>query len=199
MTRMRHLTFAEWHAGPATAFWSLFQSVDPFDEPLRPGVEARALLYPESYMLEEAEFAAVARAGREVGDTHVIVSITEEFGVTAGADANHWQLRGTDYAAYQRLASVGVLENALYSPSGRWGLLMSHEQHAIAGGTARFIHELLATHPEWQKSPTRFVDDWLYRHHHDHVDASWVPQVLRHVYGSGAAWYARIGKEPGSA
>jgi len=185
---VRKLTPAEWLAGGAKGFRTLFRSADPFNQPVRNEVEARALLYPVSYLLDEQEFGAVAAAARAEGDTTLVVSITEEFGGSDAANANHWELSYWEYSEYRALDRVGVLENAIYSPAGHWGLLISHEQHAVAAGTRRFIEALLAENPEWQGSCAAFVDDWRHRSTTQRADVSWVPEVLRHIYGSADAW-----------
>jgi hypothetical protein len=44
-------------------------------------------------------------------------------------------------------AAQPPLENAVFSRQGKWGLLVSGENHLLAGGTATFIDVLLDRFP----------------------------------------------------
>jgi hypothetical protein len=185
---MKELTSDEWLEVAGKSFWSVFQNTNAFDAPVRQGMQAKALLYPVSYLLDENEFAALASAAQAEGDDSLYLSITEEFADYDGTNASHWLLNYWEYSEYCELDRIGVLENAMYSPAGRWGILISQEQHAIAAGTKSFIESLHSNHPEWRESLTAFTEDWRHRRATRQADVSWVRPLLTHVYGSSSKW-----------
>ena len=101
---------------------------------------------------------------------------------------------------------VTFVETALVSESGRWGMLISHEDHAVVGGSRGFIDRLTAEFPSLRSSGleadpddtgtepdqrllpapeqvTGFLED--VRGWHDLM--SWLPANLEHLYGPDRA------------
>lgn len=180
---MERLAPEVWNKVYGSAFRAVFQATDPFDAPLTAEMTARGLLYPVAYLLEPMQFAAVVTAARSVGDECLCLSVTEQFDGVSGTEAVHYIFDYWEGAEYQSLGEVGVLENALYSPSGQWGLLISHEQHAVVGGARMFWDTLVAEFPEIDSSLERFLQTWAGHARRRHVDTSWLSGLLTHVYG----------------
>src|SRR5207247_7475531 len=86
----------------------------------------------------------------------------------------HWIGRDVPYEVYTALGLT--LENALYSPSGQWGVLISHEQHALVAGTAAFVSALRACYPNWRSDVKRLRERWR-----NNDRSGWVGPVLARV------------------
>ena len=110
----------------------------------------------------------------------------------AAADANPYAVPSERY-----------LQTAFLSAAGRWGMIVSDEEHAVVGGTAAFIEALVESYPA--VVPPRLVgqDGWYASENavapEDQViefiraapewsnDLSrWLPKHLAHVYGPAA-------------
>lgn len=179
---MRALSNSEWLQSRREAFRGVFATTDAFGKPLQKSMRARALLYPVTYLLDPEQGAAVVGAAREVGDDTFCVSITE--GDNDFTDqSRHWELDYWEMNEYRELPLVGVLENAIYSPRGRWGLLISHEQHAVVGGTPEFIHSLKLQWPRFDESLSEFVKYWAEIKLRRKADTAWLEPLLAHLYG----------------
>lgn len=181
---METITQEEWIRSHGRAFRNVFASFDPFSEPLRPDLEDRALVFPIAYRLTEDQFAAVVRAARISGDPGICVSAVE-----GGEDADypfprHWYLQLWETSEYQRLTGIGVLENAIYSPLGKWGIMVSQSDHAVVGGAKTAVEEILSAFPSREDSLREFLDYWDYNERVHGVSLSWLPSLLTNV-GAG--------------
>ena len=74
-----------------------------------------------------------------------------------------------------------MLENVLYSPSGQWGIMLSHEEHALLGGSTQFMSRLHDKLPP--DSLEEFLSFWKYARDHYQANIEWLPKQLIHVYG----------------
>jgi hypothetical protein len=123
--------------------------VDVYGEPFRAELPARAILYPVDPELDDDQLDALAAAAEAVGDRGFYVSLVG-FDEAETLDC-HWHVPLSELGSYDALepCAIGGLtyDNALYSASGRWGMLISLEEHAIVGGTPDFLERLLADYP----------------------------------------------------
>ena len=168
------------------AFSAVFQSYDPFDEPFRPCINKRLVLYPISYQLDELQYAALGGAARELGESAAFITETE--GHKKGIkfkDLDHWKVDFGDYP-YRTLMKLGwshMMENAIYSTNGSWGLLISHEDHAVLGGDENFVNAVIANLPGIELQLRGFLDAWKYNRDRLGSKIDWLQQLLIHVYG----------------
>jgi len=134
--------------------------------------------------LQRGQFDALRTAAQDVGDDELCVSITEEFDALDGSQAGHWIINYWEHSEYRDLGRVGVLENAIYSPRGIWGVLISHEDHAIVGAKEQRFIDVLKTHfPEFSAARDEFLAYWSDVKARREADVSWLPSLLQHVYG----------------
>jgi hypothetical protein len=152
----------------------IFASTDPFDVPFRSDVSACMIFYPtEGYHLTEAQYAAVTGAARQAGETRFVLSVVEYAGDFL-QKGDHWACAYPEYQAYASLP-LG-LENALYSERSRWGVLVSHEGHAMVGGSDDFIRRVRELYPDWQADVARLREDWR-----ENPNGAWVEITLRKI------------------
>lgn len=169
------------------AFEAVFCMADPFGRPFRDEVEARDLLYPVGFRLDEEEFRALAEAAGKLGEGRAFLSEVEGYSGSKWATRNHWEIDLGVYP-YPQLASQGfidVMENAIYSTAGTWGLLISHEQHALIGGPPLFVSSLRGQLDRDHQGD--FLSFWRENLERFQSDLFWLAPLLEHLYGSGEA------------
>jgi hypothetical protein len=167
--------------------------MDPFVAPFTSQIPFRAIVYPVGYVLHPDEFQAVSGAAAIAGDDRLFAALLEEEG------RPHFVLQSS-FEDYEALPIAG--ENALYGPSGTWGLMTSHLDHCVIGGTRPFFDHLSSTFPaiepgrapgEPGREPIAFADqvhEFLrdrFRSGKENAVQSWLPELLTHVYGSQEA------------
>lgn len=86
------------------------------------------------------------------------------------------------------------LETAIVSPTGRWGILISHESHAVVGGAPAFVETLVerfagSSDRGGESIPARDQVRVFLREVRDgwHDPMAWLPSHLTHVYGKERA------------
>ena len=170
-----------WSGTTRTSFARVFAGTDPSRDVFTSSIPSRRLLYPLAYLLDEAEFLAVSLASKALGEESMLLSVVEEFDGNDGEKARHWEL-GHSFADYCHLPEVGVLENAIYSPQGSWGLMISSEQHALLGGNAEFVETVIRQHTKWRESEAQFRVDWEWKAENYAVDISWTNELLASLH-----------------
>lgn len=181
----------------------LYASTDPCGEPVRKEVEARTLLFPVFYALDERQFEAVAAAAADVG-TRACVLFDLEGDIV---DSSSWPRRAAtltsleSYADYRAL--TGPWEAALIDAGGQWGILISREGHAIVAGKTAFVEALTARFPEAgadvlpepikksapvlpRDQPQAFAVQVLWLARELGTDAAWLKPLLANIFGARA-------------
>jgi hypothetical protein len=189
---MYSLSEAEFEIKAAPALRKVFVHEDPYDRPFASSVEARALLYPVSLTLGSTEvplLEAIVLAATKLGDLGFYLSIIERPTPQAQNELYHWHFSFTDMDAYLSLDYPSILEHTLYSPSGRWGLMISHEDHALLGGTWTFFKTMKKIIPGFDdiRQVHGFLAYWEYWWKRCEADISWIPGLLTHVYDAKTA------------
>lgn len=139
--------------------WStVFTSTDPFRVPFRPELGSLVILCPtDGYHLDPQQYSAITTAANRIRDGSFLVSVVE-YGEDFVEKGEHWLCTDLTYRDYLRLPLV--LENAIYSCDGRWGCLVSHEDHALVSGLPEFMAALRENYPDWRTDAERFRAAW---------------------------------------
>ena len=175
-----------------SALSTAFKSLDPFDEPLQEALADRLILYPAvGYELPDAWFEALTRAAATVGEPSAYHAAVE--GETGFELEDVWELGLTPDTLrwFETSATDGsrtpIVENAIWSTSGSWGLLISHRQHVVLGGPPAFVEHVRRSIPEADEHAIRFAREML----RYSENASWgrdgLLRLLTHVYGVARA------------
>lgn len=166
------------HTAPPKSAWrSIFSGNDHFEWPFRQEVEICRLFYPtDGLHLTKAQYSALTGSMQEVGESGFYLSIVESQGSAfLGRNWGHWSCDLPSYEAYGELRLT--LENALYSREGRWGVLISHEMHALIGGTSTFMAHLTKRYPHWAADLRLLREDWT-----DKANADWLKPIMDRLY-----------------
>lgn len=147
---VRELSPEERAAKAEPAFGAVFASNDPFGTPFQPSVAQKALLYPVNNELEEGQFEALALAAAVIGEAEAYYLnpyVVEDYPIS-------FEFSLGDYTSYAGAMSVcWILEAAVFSRAGTWGLLFSDEHHLVAGGPPEFMEALLERFPATVNPP----------------------------------------------
>ena len=136
----------------------IFSSNDPFCDPFSETVGSRLLFYPtDAYHLTDIQYNAVINTMRALDEEYFYVSVVEWAG-DFFKRGTHWWCQRPSYDEYLKLPLI--LESALYSNSGVFGAIVSHEMHGIIGGNKVFIDTLKREYPTWRNDRERIKDDW---------------------------------------
>jgi hypothetical protein len=189
---MRILSEEEFQAEAASPLHEIFACEDPFGQPFAVGVRERRLLYPIGLTLTNLVFPlleAIIAAAQEVGDRGFYLSVIERPAPQNQDVPYHWYFHFSELNEYDSLNYAFVLEHVLYSPDGRWGIMLSHEQHALLGGSSAFVDSMCKIIPGFDdlKQVLTFLSDWKYYATGRGADVSWIPGLLTQVYGAQTA------------
>ncbi len=129
------------------AYQRVFRLRDPFTPAGQPEMPVKVVLFPtDNYHLTAEQFRALTGALLDCGEREFFISEIE-VEPDPFDTGDHWVCEEPSFSEYTNL--LIVIENALYSSSGSWGILLSHELHA-----------LLARHPSFQDAPKKRYQNW---------------------------------------
>jgi hypothetical protein len=146
-------------AEPLAAFAQVFASCYPYGEPFRPELRHRLVVGLILDELVPNQFEALAAAASAVGDEEMLyaeVARGEE-------ECEHWpavdpvdlaRFSLNEYDAYFR-QPTSPQTTALWSPSARWGLLITTDWYGLVAGVAEFDAVFRRTWPPWPPDPAR--------------------------------------------
>ena len=149
----------------------LFTSADPFTIPFHSNILDHIIFYPTyGYHLTKQQYNALVKSSQAIGEKGFNISIIEFEGnyIERG---EHWWCKYPSYNEYLKLPLV--LENALYSPNSEWGLIVSHEDHAIVGGNIEFMSTVKRKYPQWTDDVRELIKAWK-----DNPYGKWVEDMI---------------------
>jgi hypothetical protein len=184
--QVRGLSEAEFRAEAEPALRRVFQADDPFDQPFAPDVERRLILFPVYYELESPLLEALVTPSLEQSDSGFYLSVLERPAEKDQDRPYHWYVSASGLDAYRALGYPFVLENAVYSPEGKWGIMVSHENHALLGGTASFVDNVRNLVPNLDNQVFDFLAAWEHNKLEFGSSTDWLPTLVKHVYGEEA-------------
>ncbi|MEK5236052.1 hypothetical protein NST99_10170 [Paenibacillus sp. FSL L8-0470] len=171
------------------AFSLVFKSRNPFEEMFQSRISERLLLYPTcGTYLDDAQFSALMESAKKVGDMQCYISEVEaepdSFILPDDSEIYHpahWEgpLSSGFYQEYRELTLV--LNNAIYSKKGTWGVLISHEDHAVLGGSAIFVNEFKRNYPRWTDELTEFESMLSHNHIKYGTNVDWYEGLKKHL------------------
>lgn len=78
-----------------------------------------------------------------------------------------------------------MMESAIYSPRGEWGIIVTHEFFALLGGTSDFIDIIRSYIPDIDQQVLEFLHyvKTCAEIYGSFVGFAWVRPLLNHIYG----------------
>jgi hypothetical protein len=156
-----------------SAWQEVFKTNDPFCWPFQSKIPTARIFFPtDGYHLTPQQYSALTNALRQCGESAFCLSVVEAVELTfLDRWSGHWKCDLPTYAEYRELP-LG-LENTLYSESGSWGVLISHEMHAFIGGSAAFMSMVGDSYPNWDEDLGALKAEWS-----ANPNAGWLEPVV---------------------
>lgn len=162
------------------AFHKLFSSTNPFEPAGRVDLPVRVVLFPtDSYHLDQAQFDALISAAQ---GTRFFISEMESidpFDPHARWKRKHWECTNPTFDEYASLM-IGV-DNALYSENGSWGVIISHELHALLVCDEQFWRVFGDGYPNCEHDFDEFIEYWRRIREEAGTDTKWLPTFVAHL------------------
>jgi hypothetical protein len=190
---MYALTEAEYLAKAKSNLRQIFVCDDPFTHPFRSNVTERLLIAPYKYAIEPPLTSAVIDAASSIGDEGCYLSLL--WRNKASAEPAHWYIPLAEfYDAYvedenhkaliaEENPYFSLRESAIYSPQGKWGIIVTHEYFGLLGCTAEFLSVIRFSIPEIDRQVFQFLEGIKHRKEKCGEFATWVRPLLTHIYG----------------
>jgi hypothetical protein len=167
-------------------FFRAFKDVDPFGEMFMDSIEERQIICPfDSYSLDKKQFNALILSIMAVEDKGFYITEIEPINCFTIVEPPYYQPRSwyfelpISYEEYEQIDFY--LETAIYSPTGRWGLMISHEDHAVIGGSNQFINTFNENYPNSKEGCNNFLEMWRANTEQFNSDISWMRKFLEHI------------------
>ncbi len=177
------------------AFRTVFKTTETFVNPFQTEITKCVILFSEPYALEGKYLNAIGRSALESGDTNIAyISLIEGLSGNEFSSRFHWSFDLFDYP-YEELRKdedwFPLMENAIYSLNGAWGIIFSEYGHAIIGGSNLFFDALERQVPQIHEDVYLFlaeikVDIESSRKTVPYFQG-WLPNLLSSIYGSSQA------------
>jgi len=167
------------------AFDKVFMDPDPFGAPFRTGIEPRLLLCPFNYAAVDPWEKPFVSGLRRLNESWFFVSVMDRPPAGEQKMPYHWRVTIEQIDAYGR--GLPSLENTVYSGSGTWGLIASHEDFALIAGPEELINEFKFSIPDLDQRIHDFLDLWASYHVENQADVKWIGTMLAHVFGRDQA------------
>jgi hypothetical protein len=173
---MKVVSSHEERAAAAKAWNRVFRSTDPFGWPFSSSVSTGRVLYPtDGCQLSREQFNAVAEMAANKGEARCYLAVVEgHAAIDPSDDTKIFVVDLSDFDAYSGLHLT--LENALFSVSGAWGILISHEMHGVLGGNSALITEFDQKDQSGNEQWREFLLQWAEEKH-----KGWVTEIASHV------------------
>lgn len=148
----------------------IFTSNNPFENCFSKDIKEINLLFPvDGYKLTKEQYDALLLAIRDIYvDEEMFISEIEAESIEDIFRSNnddfkyilkHWSIDlSTTYDEYAGL-DINV-ENAIYSSKNNWGIIISHEEHAVIGGDAKFLDVFKTKYAKIDDSIEKFHKYW---------------------------------------
>jgi len=171
-----------------TAYYNVFKNRDAFGRMFQEHITERIVLQLSAYHLKKNQFTALMKTLEAMGEKSFYLSEIEFSDCFDSLDQNKDDTyiykndifpTNISYEEYANL--LIVLENALYSPTGKWGVIISHEDSAVIGGTHEFMTLFKKFYPHWENDLKDFIETWKFHAETYKVKVSWLPDFLKYV------------------
>lgn len=153
--------------------------------PFMLNIKSREVLYLPTGRLDQELYKALKKAALILGDTKFYLLLLNEF----IGDAN-WIISFDDDKSFQFIEDKAFPDCAIYSPQGKWGILVYDDLSAVIGGTEEFTKTVFENLPSNRKEKDlgtylkelKDSEDSL-----SNPDYSHVTTFLVHMYGDEKA------------
>jgi hypothetical protein len=154
-------------------FASVFRTTNGFDSNLFCNhITKRLILYPtDNLWLTEIQYNSLITTLKQMNEDYFYVSelSCNSFQIERKPNEycnKHWQCDIS--CSYENYSSMELLlDNAIYSATGEWGVWLSNECSGAIGGKNSFMEQFQSNYPCWQNDVKLFYEEginitWIY-------------------------------------
>lgn len=167
-------------------FSKIFISNDPFNKMFVSSISSKILLFPTNgYQLSEKQFEAFISTIEMFGEQSFYLAEIEGDPFDQHKTCSNYLNEyleiniDTSYDEYEKKNIM--LENALYSPNGTWGIIISHESHAVFGGCKDMIATFKRFYPNWMNDQKKFLEYFEYWAKLSGSDLKWIKPFMEYI------------------
>ncbi|MFC1894988.1 hypothetical protein ACFLYH_03500 [Candidatus Dependentiae bacterium] len=167
-------------------FERVFVSNNAFNKMFVSSIEKKIIVCPTAgYYLSEDQYLALNNTIKQYGEEFYYLSEVEgeafkEKGIDNIHCYQHLELNiDTTYAEY--FNKNIIFENAFYSSSAKWGVIVSHEDFAVIGGTQKFIATFKSLYPNWKSDQEEFLKIINYWGKQSNNNLSWIHDFIKYI------------------
>jgi hypothetical protein len=159
------------------SFFNVFKSYCPFEPVGQLYFPVRVVIFPtDSYHLTFEQFNAMVKAAARFNEKEFIISEVE---IPAPfKKGSHWLCTEPSFGDYTKLDTM--IENAIYSINGKWGILLSHELHGLLVCDIPFWNIFCKEYPNCKQDMNEFLDYWK-SVETEGAKTDWIPLFLKHL------------------
>lgn len=178
----------------------IFVNDDALKQPFSDNITERRIIYYSKYGIEPPLTDALILAANSVGDRGFYWSVLwRDRSINQKIDEiNHCYISFSEFVSvyveqkhelFQNIQHFFILENVIYSPQGKWGMMFHHEGFCLLGGTCEFVKNFENFIPNLEQQVYDFINYFcsLKLRYPDTVTIDWLPILLIHVYGQEKA------------
>lgn len=160
-------------------FAKVFDDKDPFKDSFKPSIESKIIICPtDGYALTKNQFEAFCEVAKGLGHDNFYLSVIE---IENFNESEHFILdTSLEYSEYLKLPII--MENAIYTPNGELGILISHELHGILGGNKEAVRRFKDSYNYSNADIDNFLDMWVYNKENYKSEISWVYDLIDKFY-----------------
>ncbi|MDA5108756.1 hypothetical protein [Brevibacillus thermoruber] len=161
----------------------IFLGTSPFEPMYQRHIAEKLIVFPiEGMHLTEEQYHALVQAAAFTDDTEFYVS---EIEMPDGFDRRIPNaLPIGSRAQHARTKRTGIPRSCwkTHSRSGRWGVILSAEDHAVVGGSSEFMAAFRRFYPRWPLDMDAFASCWSEYARSRNADVTWISAYIDYIY-----------------
>ncbi len=167
-----------------SALNKIFICEDSLDKPFNPLVEYRGIIYEYPWVITPPLRDIIFKVAQLMGDKGFFVSIITNPYQEDPKNDYRWYIPFSEKWRYPDLI-WGPLANYVFSPTGKWGIMLDFEVSLI-GGDMNFFRLVNNDFPIIESQVYDYLLFWKEEEKQGHP-INWIPSLLQHVYGEKKA------------
>jgi hypothetical protein len=191
---MRILNDLEYQIQAEPILRQIFTNDHPIENPFSVNIPERLIVSPWDYVETEL-IEAVITAASNSGDGNCYLTNLGRY----EGEANHCYMSLAELHGENAYLSYGTVVDGvsldifywtdyiIYSDRGTWGIMTSHEDFAVIGGSSEFIYKLHELVPDLDRQVYPFLEKFKSLSVMLHCDFDWISKLLTHIYGQDKA------------
>jgi hypothetical protein len=169
-------------------YQKVFTGNNAFDQPFSQEISEKVILYPVDYYLEQPFLDALVKAAsiEDIGCYLTLLQVDiQEFNEPIQA---YLKLDELIDAYISGSMPVDLFTDySLFSAKGLWGCMVSHEDHAVLGGSNLFMKVIRENIPNLDCQIHGWLQSYKIAKKHEFLILDWLPNLLTHIYGMDQA------------